>query len=143
MLAREALAEMLVEADRDGRAKPIETIGRLSVRRGEGEAENFLRACGRAPAAMEELPRGDGLRPFLRRWLDLPTGDIESVILSACGDDMVDHEALDAIGGMNSGWGTKSGVERAGIIYGWLEKPVVERAAALADLHKVWAKADG
>jgi len=143
VLAREALAEMLVEADRDGRAKPIETIGRLSVRLGEGEAENFLRACGRAPAAMEELPRGDGLRPFLRRALDLPTGDIESVILSACGDDMVDHEALDAIGGMNSGWGTKSGVERAGIIYGWLEKPVVERAAALADLHKVWAKADG
>ncbi len=63
VLAREALAEMLVDADRDGRLKPIETIGRLSVRLGEGEAENFLRACARAPAAMEELPRGDGLRP--------------------------------------------------------------------------------
>lgn len=143
VLAREALAEMLVDADREGRLKPIDTIGRLSVRLGEGEAENFLRACARAPAAMEELPRGDGLRPFIRRALDLPTGDIESVILSACGDDVVDHEALDALGGMNSGWGTKSGIERAGIIYGWLEKPVAERAASLTDLHKVWAKADG
>src|SRR3954470_567254 len=52
VLAREALAEMLVEADRRGRTKPIETVGRLSVRLGEGEAENFLRACARAPAAM-------------------------------------------------------------------------------------------
>jgi ATP-dependent helicase/nuclease subunit A len=143
VLAREALAEMLVEADREGRTRSIETIGRLSVRLGEGEAENFLRACARAPAAMEELPRGDGLRPFIRRALDLPTGDIDSVIVSACGDDAFDHEALDAIGGMNSGWGTKNGTERARIIYEWLEKPVAERAASLADLHKVWAKADG
>jgi len=143
VLAREALAEMLVDADRDGRLKPIDTIGRLSVRLGEGEAENFLRACARAPAAMEELPRGDGLRPFVRRALGLPADDIDSVIIGACGDDVVDHEALDALGGMNSGWGTKSGIERAGIIYDWLEKPAPERAAALADLHKVWAKADG
>ncbi|CAN5744889.1 double-strand break repair helicase AddA [soil metagenome] len=143
VLAREALAEMLVEADRDGRARPIETIGRLSVRLGEGEAENFLRACARAPAAMVELPLGDGIRPFIRRSLDLPAGDIDSVIVSACGDDAFDHEALDAIGGMNRGWGTKNGTERARIIYDWLEKPVAERAAGLADLHKVWAKADG
>lgn len=143
VLAREALADMLVTADREGRAKPIDTIGRLSVRLGEGEAENFLRACARAPAAMEELPRGDGLRPFIRRQLDLPAGDIESVILSACGDDAFDHEALDAVGGMNSGWGTKSGMERARIISEWLEKPVADRVASLGDLHKIWAKADG
>ena len=143
VLAREALAEMLVEADRHGRAKPIETIGRLSVRLGEGEAENFLRACARAPAAMADLPRGDGLRPFVRRNLDLPGGDIDSIILSACSDDAIDHEALDAIGGMNSGWGAKSGLSRAALLYGWLEKPVAERVASLRELHGIWAKQDG
>jgi ATP-dependent helicase/nuclease subunit A len=143
VLAREALAEMLVDADTQGRVKPIETVGRLSVRLGEGEAENFLRACARAPAAMAELPHGDGIRPFIRRQLDLPSGDIDSVIVSACGDDAFDHEALDAIGGMNSGWGTKSGLARSALIYGWLEKPVAERAASLAELHTVWARQDG
>ncbi|MEO8374188.1 MAG: UvrD-helicase domain-containing protein, partial [Sphingomonas bacterium] len=143
VLAREALAEMLVEADRQGRMKPIETVGRLSVRLGEGEAENFLRACARAPAAMAELPHGDGIRPFIRRELDLPSGDIEGYIVSQCGDDAFDHEALDAIGGMNSGWGTKNGLARSALIYGWLEKPVAERAAALAELHSVWARQDG
>ena len=143
VLAREALAEMLVEADRQGRVKPIETVGRLSVRLGEGEAENFLRACARAPAAMAELPHGDGIRPFIRRQLDLPSGDIDSVIVSACGDDSFDHEALDAIGGMNSGWGTKNGLARSALIYGWLEKPVAERAASLAELHTIWARQDG
>ncbi|GAA0301654.1 double-strand break repair helicase AddA [Sphingomonas oligophenolica] len=143
VLAREALAEMLVEADRQGRVKPIETVGRLSVRLGEGEAENFLRACARAPAAMDELPHGDGLRPFLRRQLDLPSGDIDSYIVSQCGDDAFDHEALDAIGGMNSGWGTKNGLARAELISAWLEKPVAERAASLAELHAIWARQDG
>lgn len=143
VLAREALAEMLVEADRQGRVKPIETVGRLSVRLGEGEAENFLRACARAPAAMAELPHGEGIRPFIRRQLDLPSGDIEGYIVSQCGDDAFDHEALDAIGGMNSGWATKNGLARSALIYGWLEKPVAERAAALAELHTVWARQDG
>ncbi|MEO6216116.1 MAG: double-strand break repair helicase AddA [Sphingomonas sp.] len=143
VLAREALAEMLVEADRQGRVKPIETVGRLSVRLGEGEAENFLRACARAPAAMAELPHGDGIRPFIRRQLDLPSGDIEGYIVSQCGDDAFDHEALDAIGGMSSAWGTKNGLARSALIYGWLEKPVAERAATLAELHTVWARQDG
>ena len=52
VLAREALAELLVEADGQGRTRPIEAVGALSVRLGEGEAEKFLIACARAPKAM-------------------------------------------------------------------------------------------
>ncbi len=143
VMAREALADLLLDADREGRERPVEAIGRLSVRLGEQGAENFLLACARAPEAMAALPLGEGIGPFIRRALDLPSGNIEQAIVTACGDAVFDHEALDAIGGMNATWGTKSGLERSGLISAWLDRDATGRAATLHELHKVWAKADG
>ncbi|MES2044935.1 MAG: double-strand break repair helicase AddA [Pseudomonadota bacterium] len=142
VMAREALADLLLEADREGRARPVEAIGALSVRLGEQGAENFLLACARAPEAMAALPIGDGIQPFVRRKLDLPGGDVEQAIVAACGDDAFDHEALDAIGGMNASWGTKGGLERSAIASAWLERDPAARAASLHELHRIWAKAD-
>ncbi|WP_443030564.1 double-strand break repair helicase AddA [Sphingomonas sp. RT2P30] len=143
VMAREALADLLLDADREGRERPVEAIGKLSVRLGEQGAENFLLACARAPEAMAALPLGDGIGPFIRRALDLPSGDVEQAIVTACDDAAFDHEALDAIGGMNASWGTKGGIERSGLISAWLERDAAGRAATLHELHKIWAKADG
>ena len=66
LLAREALAEMLVAAEREGRARPIDAVGALSLRLGEGGAEAFLRACARAPDAMAALPSGIAAVPAPR-----------------------------------------------------------------------------
>ncbi|TPG21456.1 double-strand break repair helicase AddA [Sphingomonas koreensis] len=143
VLAREALAAMLIDAERDGRTAPFEAIGALSVRLGEGGAEAFLSACARQQEALQALPGGGGIQPFLRRALDLPSGDIEAAIVAACGDAAFDHQALDALGGMNSGWGTKKGLDRAAAVSAWLDRAPAERAATLDQLHLVWAKADG
>ncbi|CAN5492130.1 double-strand break repair helicase AddA [soil metagenome] len=143
VMAREALADLLLDADREGRERPVEAIGKLSVRLGEQGAESFLLACARAPEAMAALPLGDGVQPFVRRALDLPGGDVEQAIVTACGDAAFDHEALDAVGGMNATWGTKGGLERSATISAWLDRDAAGRAATLHDLHKVWAKADG
>jgi ATP-dependent helicase/nuclease subunit A len=137
LLAREALAEMLVAASE----RDIAIVGALSLRLGEGEAENFLRACARAPDAMAALP--SEIAPFLRGAMDLPLGDIDEEIAGACDDCAFDHETLDAVGGLNAAWGTKGGVERARLVSAWLDRAPAERAATLHDLHKVWAKADG
>src|SRR3546814_7116931 len=40
VLAREALAEMLVDAEREGRGYVIDTIGALSLRLGEGDRKS-------------------------------------------------------------------------------------------------------
>ncbi|MDQ2877799.1 MAG: double-strand break repair helicase AddA [Pseudomonadota bacterium] len=143
VLAREALADLLLDADRDGRARPVASIGALSVRLGEQGAEAFLLACARNPEGMERLPVWPDIGDFVRRRLDLPEGDVEAAILAGCGDDAFDHEALDAIGGMNATWGTKSGLERSAIISAWLDRDGAGRVATLTDLHRVWAKADG
>ena len=140
-LAREALAGMLVDAEREGRAGPALAIGALSRQLGEGGAEAFLAACAKSPDALAALPMGDGIHPFIRRALDLPGGDIEEAIAEGCA--ALDDEGLRVLHDFNLGWGTKSGLERAGLIRDWLELGPTERAAGLDVLHKVWAKADG
>ncbi|MBN8807575.1 MAG: double-strand break repair helicase AddA [Sphingomonas sp.] len=140
-LAREALAGMLVEAERDGRDGPTRAIGALSKVLGENGAESFLTACARAPDALAALPMGEGVQPFVRRALDLPNGDIEAAIAQGCGE--LDEEGLRVLHDLNLAWGTKSGIERAGLIRDWLELAPAERAAGLDVLHQVWAKRDG
>lgn len=140
-LAREALADMLAQAERDGRGHVVDTIGALSLRLGEGGAEGFLQACTRSLAALEALP--SGIEPYIRRQLDLPQGDMSVQVAEACGDDRFDCAALRALAEANRGWGTKNGVARAEAIANWLVGDPAARAAGLAALHAVWAKADG
>ncbi|MDO7842771.1 double-strand break repair helicase AddA [Sphingomonas immobilis] len=134
VLAREALAEMLVDADREGRGRVIEAVGALSVRLGEGAAEGFLLACARKPKAMALLPGGDGLHAMIRRALDLPTGDVEAAIVAACGDDEFDTDAVAALAAANRAWGTATGGNHADIAECWVEAAPEMRARMLGDL---------
>ncbi|MBC9032038.1 double-strand break repair helicase AddA [Sphingomonas sp. JC676] len=141
VLAREALAEMLVDAEREGRTALIDAVGALSLRLGEGKAEAFLKTCAGAAEAMEDLPAG--IQPFLRRALDLPSGDIGEELVRNCGDDAFDLASLRTIAVLSADWGTGKGLERADIIAAWLRQPPEARAAGLTDLHSVWATAKG
>ncbi|PZQ59268.1 MAG: double-strand break repair helicase AddA [Sphingomonas taxi] len=141
LLRRQSLSDLLVQAERDGRSGPVETIGALSVRLGEQGAEAYLAACARAGEALEALPTG--IAPFVRRQLGLPLGDIDAHVHAACGEDAIDRAALDTIATLNRGWGTKSGIDRAEAIGTWLSASVDQRAATLDRLHLVWAKKDG
>ncbi|UZK67148.1 double-strand break repair helicase AddA [Sphingomonas sp. M1-B02] len=140
VLAREALAEMLVDAEREGRGGLIDAVGALSLRLGEGKAEAFLKACAHAAGAMDMLP--SGIQPFLREAMGLPRGDIALEIEQCCGDEGFDCAGLREIAAMNAAWGTKSGLQRAEEIAMWLTLPPAKRALRLEDLHLVWAKKD-
>ncbi|WP_242095194.1 double-strand break repair helicase AddA [Sphingomonas sp. CROZ-RG-20F-R02-07] len=132
-LAREALAGLLTDAERDGRTRPIAAIGALSMRLGEGGAEGFLIACARALPALEALP--SGIQPWLRRVLDLPAGDIAEVIAQGCDD--LDHDAIDRLAAANRAWGTATGAGHAESIATWLAAAPDARAASLDLLASV------
>ncbi|WP_066549743.1 double-strand break repair helicase AddA [Sphingomonas sp. CCH15-F11] len=141
VLAREALAELLVAQESLHGSDVLDAVRALSLRMGEGRAEAFLRACAARPDAMARLP---GLiQPFVRDCLDLPPGDVEAAIAAACADDACDIAGLRAVAAMNAGWGTKNGLARADAIAHWLSRDPGGRAAGLGELHLVWAKADG
>ena len=55
VLVREALAEMLIDAGREGRTGLIDAVGALSLRLGEGKAEAFLKMCASNAEAMRTV----------------------------------------------------------------------------------------
>ncbi len=130
-LAREALATMLSDAEREGRERPVEIVGRLSLRMGEGGAEAFLLACARALPALEALPIG--IQPWLRRELGLPSGDIDEAIAEWC--DALDLDAIARIAAANRAWGTATGQAAATTVQRWLDSE--DRAATLDELASV------
>ncbi|QCB43052.1 double-strand break repair helicase AddA [Sphingomonas sp. PAMC26645] len=130
-LAREALASMLSDAEREGRERPVEIVGRLSLRLGEGGAEAFLLACARALPALEALPVG--IQPWLRRELGLPSGDIDEAIAEWC--DALDLDAIARIAAANRTWGTATGQAAAATVQRWLDSE--DRAATLDELASV------
>ncbi|MBY0284023.1 MAG: double-strand break repair helicase AddA [Sphingomonas sp.] len=132
VLMRETLADLLVEAERDGRLSIIDAIGALSLRLGEGGAEDFLHACARAPGALAALP--SGIAPFVRRQLDLPMGDIDDLLVEACSDDEFDVDAVHRLAAANRAWGTATGGNHADIAECWIEATPAMRATMLGDL---------
>ncbi|WP_132739813.1 double-strand break repair helicase AddA [Sphingomonas sp. PP-F2F-A104-K0414] len=130
-LAREALATMLSDAEREGRERPVEIVGRLSLRMGEGGAEAFLLACARALPALEALPVG--IQPWLRRELGLPSGDIDEAIAEWC--DALDLDSIARIAAANRAWGTATGQAAAATVQRWLDSE--DRAATLDELASV------
>ena len=133
VLARETLAAMLTEAEAMGREAPIEAIGALSLRLGEGGAEAFLLACARALPALEALP--SGIQPWLRRMLDLPHGDIAEAVAAGC--DAIDRDAMARLADANRGWDTATGRGHAAIIDAWLAAAPGQRHGRLADVKGV------
>jgi ATP-dependent helicase/nuclease subunit A len=143
LLARSTLAERLVAAEAAGDEALIADVQALSRRLGEKGAEDYLRACARAPDAMAAIgPRGL-VGDRLRRAFELPLGDIDQAIAAECCDEAFDLAALRRIGLLNSRWGTKSGLERASLCEQWVAAGPAERARLLEKLHSVWGKADG
>ena len=136
-LAREALAQLLVDADRDGRTAPTLAIGALSVRLGEGGAEAFMAACAKAPDALAMLPAGDGVHPYIRRALGLPTGDIDAEIERRCGDAAFDVGAVRRIAAANRSWGTATGLKHADAAAAWLAAASGDRATMLESLAAI------
>ena len=141
MLARQTLADMVVVAQEQGDDILMEALQALSLRMGEGGAENFLLRCAARLDALETLP--EDIAPWLLRELNLPEGDIEAHIAERCADDLFDMRTLGWIAQANADWGTGRALERCDRIARWQALDPTARAAALADLHAVWAKADG
>jgi len=140
-LARQTLADMVVVAQEQGDDALIEALQALSLRMGEGGAENFLLRSAARLDALKALP--EDIAPWLLRELGLPEGDIDEHIAAQCADDLFDMRTLIWIAQANADWGTGRALERCDRIARWRNLDPAGRAGSLSDLHGVWAKADG
>ncbi|CAN5229607.1 double-strand break repair helicase AddA [soil metagenome] len=141
VMARQALADMIVEAEGAGDAELIGALQALSLRLGEGAAEAYLMRCARRHDVITGLPQD--LRGWLFETLDLPEGDIEAAIAERCGDTLFDMRALARIAAANAGWGTATGLADADKIAAWRVGSPAQRAATLGDLVGIFHTAKG
>ena len=91
-LARNALAEMVLDAEATGKGALMGALQTLSLRLGEGAAEAYLVRCARRYDVMTSLPTD--IRTWLFQSLDLPPGDVEAAIAAECTDDAFDMHGL-------------------------------------------------
>ena len=144
LLAREALAELLVEAETDGRDWLIENLQGMSRDLGEDGAEKFLRRCAAAPDVMNDVPDDKGALVYTCRVVGIdPVGSVDEFLASACSDEKFDIGMLRAMAAAYVGWGAKTGIDNAEIIASWIAASPEERAANLPALHRIWCKNDG
>ncbi len=134
LLVRSTLAELLVRAEQTGDLPLIRDVQALSLRYGERDAAALLQACARVPDAMEAIGPREGIEAKLRILFDLPLGDVEEAISSACCDDVFDVATLDRIAAANAAWGTTTGLSCADLIAAWRGRAQSDRGKTLDDL---------
>ncbi|NTS64124.1 double-strand break repair helicase AddA [Sphingomonas sp. HHU CXW] len=133
LLRRQALSDMLVAAEREGRDAPVATIGALSVRLGEQGAEQFLHECARAGSALEALP--SGVAAFIRGALGVPLGVIAAHVRERCAG--LDEQAIRRVAAANAAWGTATGLKHADTVAEWLAADAAGRVEQLGALMAV------
>ncbi|HEY1145165.1 MAG TPA: UvrD-helicase domain-containing protein, partial [Allosphingosinicella sp.] len=143
LLARQTLANLLVEAERGGDLPLVRDLQTLSHRLGEGGAEGFLMQCARAAQAMEALGPREGIEARQRRAFGLPAGDIEEAISEACSDALFDLASLERIAAANRDWGTATGLKCCDAIVAWRTRSPADRALTLDELAGTVLKKDG
>ncbi|MBO9499708.1 MAG: double-strand break repair helicase AddA [Novosphingobium sp.] len=135
LLAREVLAQMLVEADEQGDRATLQTIEQLSLAKGPDAVEGWLMTCAKARKAW----LGPGawqppLRARVNRLLGLESDAGEADVAALCADDHFDTISLRLCMAAQAGWSAKTGQETAAAIGGWLSADPAARAAAIGDL---------
>lgn len=121
LLAREVLADMLLDAEKRNDGKVLDALAALSLRFGPDGAEWFLRRCAKAHEAWHGT-RGftPPLRPRLLALLGLDQDASRETLAALCADDSFPTGQLRHCEAILREWGTKTGVTGADAIAAWL-----------------------
>ena len=135
-LVQTVLAELVIQAEREGDVRLLDDVRALSLRLGEAEAVAFLKRAARASEALEVL--GSGIGPVVRRAMAVPAEFSPADIAAACTDGAFDRAGLLDLARMQVDWGTKTGEAAADKISEWLLGSPEARARELPQLALVW-----
>jgi ATP-dependent helicase/nuclease subunit A len=130
-LARRTLAELIDNAQRGGDQGLIRDVQALSLRLGEGGAEQYLLDCARVHDALEALGSRESIEPRLRLAFGVPLGDVEEAIEQGCAE--LDLGCFRAIAAANRAWGTATGLRDAAILDRFIVADPGARAAMLEE----------
>jgi len=146
ILAKQVLAELLVDAEREPLGDPQfpAALAGLSIEMGPEGAENFLLRCAQAREAWFG-PGGwqEPMRPHVMQLFGLPSDADENLVSILCADERFDTVSLRKCMEINNHWSAKTGQEAAVAISGWLASSPNERSASLENLQDVFLTKKG
>ncbi len=144
LLARQVLADLLVDAEARGDAELLGAVETLSLRMGPDAVEAWLRRCGDARAAWLG-PGGWGppMRGHVLRLLGLPADADAALLAAMCADAAFDVAALRRCLVANQAWSAATGQDNATMIGEWLAADPQARLAGLDGLYPLFHKKDG
>ncbi len=145
LLLRQVLAELLVDAERNGRQDLLDALSSLSLRMAPETVEAFLLRCAEA----REVWFGHGawqepLRERVNALMGLPAGADESHVAALCEDDEFDVTSLRCCLKTLALWDTATGRDGASAIESWLAASAADRAEGINALFEgLFTKKDG
>lgn len=144
LLAREVLADMLLDAEGRGDRKLLDALAALSLRFGPDGAEWFLRRCAKAHEAWQ----GPGhfippLRPRLLGLLGLASDASRETLAERCADDRFPSGQLRHCEAILRDWGTKTGLTGADAIAAWLAADPATRLDTMGGFRGTVLNRDG
>lgn len=147
LLAKQVLADLLVEAEEDPLGDPqlLDAISALSLRHGPDAVVGFLLRC----AGAREVWFGPGswqagdMRAHVLRLLDLPPQADADMLAELCSDTRFDVASLRRCMEVNHEWGTKTGLEAVDRISEWLLGNPTQRAASIDEMAKAFLTQKG
>ena len=144
ILARDVLADMLVEAERMSDTPTLEAVAEFTRRKGADALRSWLMPC----ASYEDLWFGKSawqppMRGQVLQLLGLPSDADESWVAQALAPGSFPDETLRAMLPRLQGWNAQTGQKSAAFIEVWLTSDVVARAALLDQFHDTILKQDG
>lgn len=142
-LARRTLAELASDAEARGDNGLIEDIQTLSMRLGEGGAEEYLLTSARHADALAALGPAEGIEGKLRALVGLPDEDVGQLTEYLCSDDKFDTSTLEAVQAANHRWGTQTGLGHVETIAAWLDRDASGRASTIDELASVFLTGKG
>ena len=147
ILARQVLADLLVEAQHDPLGDPqlAEALADLSLRMGPDAVEGYLMRCAEAREAWfgpGAFTNGN-MRERVLGLLGLPSDADEAGLAEMCSDAVFDMESLRCCMTVHAAWSAKTGQDAAAQIAAWLEGDGASRLTAIGDLAGVFLTQKG
>ncbi|MDQ3144366.1 MAG: UvrD-helicase domain-containing protein, partial [Pseudomonadota bacterium] len=135
-MTRRTLATLLADAEAGGDEVLIRDVQTLSLRLGEGGAEEYLMTCARAEEAIESLGDPDAFEAALLEAIGIDGGSAEGGLAARLTDDKIDIPTIEALIAVNRAWGTKTADTITANLAAFLAASPVQRIDLLGDVGK-------
>lgn len=137
LLERQALNDVIVDAQLTGDRTFLDQLAQLSIQKGESGIRKAVAVMIGNARGLMGFTSGDGLELAVRRFLGVEAdATVEGILLDSIRSGLLPHGSIRAFSQGMTDWATKTGLDVAQSLNGWLASSEAEQAAGFEALKK-------